>query len=87
MGTSVADSVGAGDGVTVAFGTAVAVIVSVASVIPSLRRAAPQWRTTQYLLAADRGVTLSLVIFLLLMMFLLKGYPVRLNRNVILLDT
>ncbi len=66
------------------FGTAVAVFVSLASVIPTLRTARPQWRTTQYLLAADRGVTLSLVVFLLLMMFLLKGYPVRLNRNVIL---
>ncbi len=66
------------------FGVAVAVIVSFASLIPGIRPAGPQWQTTRYLLAADRAITLSLVIFLLLMMFLLKGYPVRLSRNVIL---
>ncbi len=65
-------------------GLAFSVIVSVASLIPTMRPAGAQWRTTRFLLAVEYGVTLTLVIFLLLMMFLLKGYPVRLSRNVVL---
>ncbi len=65
-------------------GLAVSVLISFLTLIPSLRSAGPQWQTTRYLLAADRAITLSLVIFLLLMMFLIKNYPVCLSRNVIL---
>ncbi len=65
-------------------GIAVSVVLSTISLLPRVRSATSQWRTTRYLLAADRGVTLGLAVFLLLMMFLLKGYPVRLNRNVLL---
>jgi hypothetical protein len=66
------------------FAVVVSVIVSFLSIIPGIRRGGPQWQTTRYLLAIDRGVTFSLVIFLLLMMLVLKAYPVRLSRNVIL---
>lgn len=37
-----------------------------------------------YIIPTDRGVTLCLAIFLLLMLFLLSRYPVPLSRNVIL---
>ncbi len=63
---------------------AIAVIVSFLSVIPGIRSGGPQWQTTRYMLVADRGITFSLVIFLLLMMLVLKTYPVRLSRNVVL---
>ncbi len=66
------------------FGIAISVTISFVSLIGTMKSGRPQWQTTRYLLAADRGITLSLVVFLLLMMFLLKGYPVRLSRNVVL---
>jgi hypothetical protein len=65
-------------------GLAFSTVISLASLIPTLRSAGAQWRTTRYFLAVEYGVTLTLVIFLLLMMFLIKGYPVRLSRNVVL---
>jgi len=59
--------------------------ISTVSVLPRLATAAAiQWKTMRTLVAADRGITLGLAIFLLMMMFLLKGYPVRLSRNVLL---
>jgi len=44
-------------------------------------------RILPYVFSADRGVTLCLAIFLLLMLFLLSRYPVPLSRNVILHST
>ena len=37
-----------------------------------------------YVFAIDRGITLSLVIFLLLLLFFLSRYPVPLGRNVLI---
>jgi len=67
------------------FGTCISVILSILSLIPKIRNAPPQVsRIIGYYYAMDRGVTFCLALFLLLMMFLLSRYPVRLSRNVIL---
>jgi hypothetical protein len=63
-------------------GTFVAVSISIISLLPRIQSAG--WKTTIYMVAVDRGITLGLVVFLILMMFLLKGYPVRLSRNLVL---
>jgi hypothetical protein len=65
-------------------GIALATAVSVVSVLPGLNSGGIQQKTLRLLLAADRGITLGLAIFLLLMMAFLRGYPVHLSRNVIL---
>jgi hypothetical protein len=66
-------------------GIALSVTTTLITLIPRIRPAAPQrTKILGYLLAADRGVTLALAVFLLVMMFLLRGYPVLLSRNVVL---
>ncbi len=66
-------------------GVVVSVVLSVVSLLPNIRRAPPQRsKVLPYVFATDRGLTLGLAVFLLLMMFLLKSYPVRLSRNVVL---
>ena len=65
-------------------GIAISGLISVISVLPRIRSTGREWETLRLLLAADRGITLGLAIFLLLMLFLLRGYPVRLARNVLL---
>jgi hypothetical protein len=75
-------------------GMAVSVTLSVLSVLAKFQAAPPQKRSRSllpsiigYFLAADRGVTFCLAIFLLLMLLLLSRYPVRLSRNVVLHTT
>jgi hypothetical protein len=64
--------------------TAVSLALSVLSLLPRLSPATPQRsRILYYIYAIDRGVTLSLAIFLVVMVFLLSRYPVRLSRNVV----
>jgi len=63
----------------------VALFISVLSLLP---RVAPPQRIPDWLLpwvlVLDRGITLGLAVFLLVLMFLLRKYPVRLSRNVVL---
>jgi len=64
--------------------TVISLSLSVLSLLPRLTPATPQRsRILYYIIAIDRGVTLSLAIFLVLMIFLLSRYPVRLSRNVV----
>jgi hypothetical protein len=63
---------------------AVAVVVSVASLLPRITPAMPQSsRIMGYVLAAERGVDLSLALYLLLTLVFLTLYPVPLPRNVL----
>jgi len=65
--------------------TVVSLMLSVLSLLPRLTQATPQRsRILYYIYAIDRGVTLSLAIFLVVMVFLLSRYPVRLPRNVMI---
>lgn len=67
------------------FGVAVAALLSLASLLPHITSTMPaRSRVLGYWVGANRGVSLSLVIFLLLMLFAVSRYPVRLSRNVIL---
>jgi len=64
--------------------TVVSLSLSVLSLLPRLTPATPQRsRILYYIIGIDRGVTLSLAIFLIMMVFLLSRYPVRLSRNVV----
>lgn len=65
------------------FGMAFSVGLSVWSLFLRIKPA-QRSRILPYIVPADRGVTLCLAIFLLLMLFLLSRYPVPLSRNVIL---
>jgi len=74
-------------------GMAVSVTLSVLSVLAKFQAAPPQRSRSLhnsiigYFLAGDRGVTFCMAVFLLLMLFLLSRYPVRLSRNVVLHTT
>ncbi len=60
----------------------IAAAISILTLLPKLKTA-QQSRILPYLYRADRGVTLGLALFLLVMMFLLSRFPVKPNRNVI----
>ena len=65
--------------------TIVALLLSVLSLVP--RIPPPKHKISDlmpWVLAADRGITLGLAVFLLVLMFLLRKYPVTLSRNVVL---
>jgi len=65
-------------------GLAVAVTLSVLSLLPRITPAMPQRsRIMGYILATERGVDFSLGIFILLILFFLTRYPVPLTRNVV----
>jgi hypothetical protein len=68
-----------------AIGAGLTISIAV-SVLSMLLRVKPAQRSAGmfYMMAADRGVTLAMALFLLLMMLLLRGYPVQLSRNVVL---
>jgi hypothetical protein len=66
-------------------GMAISVGLSILSLLPRIKPNMPQSsKYLGYIFAVDRGVTLCLAIFLVLMLFLLSRYPVSLSRNVIL---
>lgn len=65
------------------FGMTLSVGLSVWSLFLRIKPA-QRSRILPYIFPADRGITLCLAIFLLLMLFLLSRYPVPLSRNVIL---
>ena len=62
---------------------AVSVILSVLGMLPRFRGMPGGSRTVDYLLAVQRGVTLSLAISIVLMLFLLSPYASVLTRNVV----
>jgi len=65
-------------------GLAVAVTLSLLSLLPRITPATPQRsRIMGYILATERGVDFSLAIFVLLILFFLSRYPVPLSRNVV----
>ncbi|MBZ5620389.1 MAG: hypothetical protein LAQ69_16940 [Acidobacteriia bacterium] len=66
-------------------GMAVSVTLSVLSLLPRINPTTTQRsRAIFYVMAADRGVTFSLAILVLLMLLMISRYPVRLSRNVVL---
>jgi len=65
------------------FGMTLSVSLSISSLFLHIKPA-QRSRILSYFIPADRGVTLCLAIFLLLMLFLLSRYPVPLSRNVVL---
>jgi hypothetical protein len=66
------------------FSLAVSVTLSILSLLPRFKPATPQQsKGIPLLLATDRGMTLALAIFLVLMLFLVSRYPVSLGRNVV----
>jgi len=66
-------------------GVAVAALLSFLTLLPHIRSTMPaRSKAIGYWMAADRGISLSLVIFMLLMLLAVSRYPVRLSRNVIL---
>lgn len=71
-------------------GMAISVTLSILSLLASFKSAPAQRSLSlsksimQYFVAADRGVTFCLAIFLILMLLLLSRYPVPLSRNVVL---
>ena len=63
-------------------GLFLSVTISMLSLIPKMKNAgAGQSSTMTYYLGAERGVTLGLAIFLLIMIFFLSRYPVTMSRN------
>ena len=64
-------------------GIAVSAAVSALSLMLKFKPSAPQRsHFLPYFLAAERGIDLSLAIFILLILFFLSRYPVALSRNV-----
>ncbi|HLK62027.1 MAG TPA: hypothetical protein VKU19_01210 [Bryobacteraceae bacterium] len=64
-------------------GMVISVFISILLVLPKMKPT-PDSRLVGYMMGADRGITLSLAIFVILMLFLLTRYPVPLSRNVVL---
>jgi hypothetical protein len=63
-------------------GVGVSVVLSILSLIPKFTPSIPQRsRVMGYYLGAERGVTLGLAIFLVVMIFFLSRYPVPMSRN------
>jgi uncharacterized membrane protein YozB (DUF420 family) len=66
-------------------GVVLAAFLSFLSLLPHIDSAMPaRSRILEYWVAAGRGISFSLAIFLLLMLFAVSRYPVRLSRNVVL---
>jgi len=64
-------------------GLAVAVTLSLLTLLPRISPATPQLsKIMGYILATERGVDFSLAIFILLILLFLSRYPVPLSRNV-----
>lgn len=64
--------------------TAVAIFLSILTLLPHFTPATPQRsRNLGYFYATERGIFVSLTIFILLMLLFLSRYPVPLSRNVL----
>jgi hypothetical protein len=67
------------------FGMAISVVLSILSLLPRIKPNMTQRsKYMGYVFALDRAVTLCMAIFLILMLFLISRYPVKLSRNVLL---
>jgi hypothetical protein len=63
---------------------AVSVLLSALALLPGLAASAAQKsRVLSWYFVIERGVVCSLLLFLFLILLLLRGYPVRLSRNVV----
>jgi hypothetical protein len=66
-------------------GVIISAFLSYLSLLPQIHSTTPaRSKLVAYWVAAGRGVTLGLAIFLILMLFALSRYPVHLSKNVIL---
>jgi hypothetical protein len=65
------------------FGMTISVGLSILSLLLHIKPAQKS-KALSYIYPIDRGITLCLAIFLILMLFLISRYPVSLSRNVIL---
>jgi hypothetical protein len=64
---------------------AIAITISILSLLPKIKpRMSPDTRLLGYYFATQRGIDFALALFLLLILFFLSRYPVRLSRNVVL---
>ena len=63
-------------------GMTISVVISVIMILPKLGPT-KQSRVVGYMMGVDRGVTLTMAIFVVLMLLLLTRYPVPLNRNLV----
>jgi len=60
-----------------------AVAISIATVIPKIRPSMPQRsKVMGYVMVSERGTQTALALFILVLLFLLSRYPIRLSRNV-----
>jgi hypothetical protein len=66
------------------FAITFAVLVSAASVLPTLSNAQEKVRIIFYYALIARGIMFSLVLFILLILFLLSWYPIVLCRNLVI---
>src|SRR5205814_8145355 len=64
-------------------GVLISSAISILALLPRLRPAQKS-RLLTYWFPVDRGVSFGLAIFLLVMMFLVSRFPIKLSRNVIL---
>jgi hypothetical protein len=62
----------------------IAILISLASVLPSLKNPATDIPVVYYFDLVNRGIMFSLVIFILLILFFLSWYPITLSRNVVI---
>lgn len=63
---------------------ALAIGISVVALLPKIQPSqSPDTRLLGFWFAAARGVDLALAVFLLMILFFLSRYPVRLNRNIL----
>ncbi len=61
----------------------VAVVISALSLIPRISPSMPQRsKVMAYVIAADRGISTALLIFIVVLLLVLSRYPLRLSRNV-----
>jgi hypothetical protein len=60
----------------------VAVALSALSLLPHTRSTQRLNKVISFLFAADRGLSISLAIFVIVLLLLLSRYPIRLSRNV-----
>jgi hypothetical protein len=64
-----------------------AVTISILSLLPKISHAKENSRLVGIYFASQRGIDLSLAILIILILFFLSRYPVRLNRNILVHST
>jgi hypothetical protein len=67
---------------------AIAISISIVSLLPKLKpRMSFDTRLVGFWVATSRGIDFAIALFLLLILFFLSRYPVRLNRNILVHST